>query len=298
MPYATVRPAAPTDAHTLALLHNSTTEPHFHTTAARQHTRLSKPNHTPTLVLEQHGRLLGAMTLWLNPDHPAHLWIGPMLHPDERTTATATHLLTAARHHARTHGAAHLWLSLREDYLPTAPDPLTHGFHEVHRTFGGGFHLTTPPLNPDRFSVPGISIQPALPHRDDPRLAALYALTRHDKVTADPTIPPASDTLHTPDQLWAQAFIATHGEDLIGLAVPERSGLGAWNALLTVHPHHRHRGLGTALQAHVNAALHHAGTPFLNTAGVTTDAAYLRVLTRLGARIEPDWIAYRAPVDA
>ena len=41
-------------------------------------------------------------------------------------------------------------------------------------------------------------------------------------------------------------------------------------------------------------ALNAQGFGFLNTASVGTDAAYLGVLRRLRANIEPDWIAFQA----
>ena len=41
------------------------------------------------------------------------------------------------------------------------------------------------------------------------------------------------------------------------------------------------------------ARLQELGFTFLNTAGAKTDGAYLSVLRKLGANIEPDWIAYQ-----
>ena len=39
------------------------------------------------------------------------------------------------------------------------------------------------------------------------------------------------------------------------------------------------------------------GFEFLNAAGVKTDTAYLSLLQRLGANIEPDWISYQRDLD-
>ncbi|SEJ70463.1 Acetyltransferase (GNAT) family protein [Deinococcus reticulitermitis] len=92
--------------------------------------------------------------------------------------------------------------------------------------------------------------------------------------------------------MWDAARLAWWGETLVGIALPERSGLGAWNAVLAVHPAHRRRGLASVLLAEVARSLQPGGVAFLNVAGSARDAAYLGVLRRLGASIEPDWIAW------
>ena len=195
---------------------------------------------------------------------------------------------------------------MREDYLPTWPDLPALGWREVHRTFGGGFHLNDWQANTAALEAAltarRLRLTPAAPFRQDPRLTDLYALTRHDKVTAPPTIDPAAESLPTEnltdenlsdgDALWNAAWLAWHGETLVGLALPERSRLGAWNAVLVVHPEHRRQGLATALLARVVRSLQAGGLPFLNVAGSKRDAAYLGVLRRLGANIEPDWLAW------
>jgi len=149
-----------------------------------------------------------------------------------------------------------------------------------------------------------VQLRPAAPLRHDPRLAALYAAHHADKVTAEPTIPAASPTHDDPDTLWDAGWVAVRGEDtaapdvvgldVVGLALPERSRLDAWNAVLLVQPGERRQGIGTALQARVCASLHAQGLTFLNTAGVGSDHAYLGLLRRLGADIEPAWLAFEA----
>ncbi len=121
-------------------------------------------------------------------------------------------------------------------------------------------------------------------------------MVRGEKVTAEPTILAANEALHAPDSLWEAAFVAIRpgqvpgsSGEVLGLALPERSRLDAWNAVLLVCPEVRRWSIGTALQARVCATLHAQGFGFLNTAGVGTDAAYLGVLRRLSANIEPDW---------
>ncbi len=282
------RPPEPADLPTLALLHNATQEPHFHTTAAR----LAHADLSGHLVLEDAGEVIGFGTRRRLDFDPDRAWIGLHLHPDHRQADGARRLLNALVAPLPA-TIRQLWTSVREDYLGTAPDLTVLGFREVHRTFGGGFFLDPEGAAVEgRPAPPGVTIQPAQPWRDDPRLSALYATLAADKVTAPPTIPPASPALHDPDQLWTAGFVAVQAGQPIGLAVPERARLGAWNAVLGVRRDWRRRGIGTALQARVCGALRDLHFGFLNTAGVKADRAYLGVLRRLGATIEPDWIAY------
>lgn len=303
-----VRPAQPADAFLAALLLGATGEPHFHTTAQKLAERFAAPAHG-YVVGETAGQVTGLGSLWLPEFHPDHAWVGLHLHPDHHAGAAA--LLDFLALQARAAGRSHLWASVREDYLPTWPDLPALGFREVHRTFGGGFHLSDGHLrdwqaNTARLEAAltrqGHWLTPAAPFQQDTRLTDLYALTRHDKVTAPPTIDPAAESLPTEnlptenltdeEALWNAAWLAWHGETLVGLALPERSRLGAWNAVLVVHPEHRRQGLATALLARVVRSLQAGGLPFLNVAGSKRDAAYLGVLRRLGANIEPDWIAW------
>ena len=293
----TVRQATADDAHVLAPLLNSTQEPHFYTTAAQLTASMQRePGHH--LVAEQQGRLVGSLSLGFPDFHPQHVWLGFSLHPDHRTLELAQRLLEQAGVVARAKDRHLAWTSVRADYLSAHPDLNALGFRGVHRTFGGGFFLNAPPVDTGaletRLHQQGVSIQPALPLRDDPRLKELYGAVRGEKVTAELTIPAANEILDDPDGLWEAAFVAIRSGEVLGLALPERSRLDAWNAMLLVRPEVRRRGIGTALQACVCAALHAQGFGFLNTAGVGTDAAYLGVLRRLGANIEPDWIAFEA----
>ena len=295
LPRLTVRPAVPADAFQAALLRNSTQEPHFHTTASKLAAAFAREGHG-YVVAEQEERAVGLGSLWLPDFHPSHGWVGLSLHPDHREDGTAGALLEQLAARTRSAGRTHLWTSVREDYLPVQPDLLALGFREVYRTFGGGFHLKgwgadTARLEA-RLGEQGYRLEPAAPWQDDARLTALYALTREDKVSAPPTIPPAAEALTDGDALWNAAFVAWRGEEAVGLALPERSGLGAWNAVLTVHPQHRRQGLGTALLARAARQLQEEGTGFLNVAGSARDRAYLGTLRRLGANIEPDWTAW------
>ena len=290
-----IRSPEPVDAYAATLLLNSTQEPHFHTTAAQLRTSWDR-HPTRTLVVGEPGQPRGLLTLWPPDFHPTHLWIGLHLHPDHRADDTAPTLMHAAREAARAQGLTHLWLSVREDYLSTAPDLPTLGLHEVHRTFGGGLHLRdwtdpTPDLRQE-LEARGYHFTPAQPHADDPRLHDLYTRTRDHKVTAAPTIPAASPILADEDTLWDAAHLAWQGEELIGISLPETSRLNAWNAVLTVAPDHRRRGVGRALLALTARALQNQGITFLNTAGSAADRAYLRALRQVGANIEPDWIAW------
>ena len=291
----TIRQATADDAHVLTLLLNSTQEPHFQTTAAQLAASIQREP-GQHLVAEQQGRLVGSLSLGFPDFHPQHVWLGFSFHPDHRTPELAQALLNQAA--ARARGRQLAWISVRADYLSTQPDLNALGFREVHRTFGGGFFLNAPPVGAEaletRLQQQGISIQPALAFRDDPRLKELYGAVCSEKMTAEPTIPAASEILDDQGSLWEAAFVAVRSGEVLGLALPERSRLDAWNAVLLVRPEVRRQGLGTALQARVCAALHAQGFGFLNTAGVGTDAAYLGVLRRLGANIEPDWIGFEA----
>jgi GNAT superfamily N-acetyltransferase len=295
VPSVTVPPAQAGDAFCAVLLKNATQEPHFHATAAGLAAALRSESHG-SVVSEVKGRITGLGTLWLPDVHLTHAWAGLHLHPDHRGDGSPAALLTHLAEQAHAAGRSHLWASVREDYQSTWPDLPTLGFREVHRTFGGGFHLTDWAANTAgleaRLNAQDYTLEPAAPVQNDPRLTALYALTRHDKVSAAPTIPAAADTLTDEDALWDAAHLVWHGEELVGLALPERSRLNAWNAALIVHPGHRRRGLATALLARVARSLQTQGLTFLNVAGSARDAAYLGVLRRLGANIEPDWIAY------
>ena len=297
MPAYTLRPARADDTFLLALLHNGCQEPHFHTTAAKLW--VSMQEHPERLLVAEHGgHLVGSVSAWLPDFHPGHVWLGFNLHPDHRGGEVAGLLFAQAAERAREAGRTLAWTSVRADYLSTSPDLGALGFREVHRTFGGGFYLdgALPDLSAleARLLERGVSVVPAAPLQNDPRLTGLYAAVKGDKVTAEPTISTANAALHDPDSLWDAAFVAIRDEEVLGLALPERAGLGAWNAVLLVRPDVRRQGIGTALQARVCNALAAQGTTFLNTAGVKADAAYLGVLRRLGANIEPDWVAYEA----
>lgn len=291
----TVRPARPEDAFVAVLLQNSAQEPHFHGTAARLAATLEGGAHG-AVVSETAGRLTGLGTLWLPEFHPTHAWVGLHLHPDHRADGTAAALLTRLAAQARAAGRGRLWASVREDYLRTWPDLPALGFREVHRTFGGGFHLRGWAANTARLEAElerqGYAFTPAGDFREDARLGILYALTRGEKVCAEPTIPPAGEVMTDGDALWDAAWLVWREEELAGLALPERSRLDAWNAVLAVQPGHRRRGLGTALLGRVARRLQAGGLGFLNVAGSAQDVAYLGVLRRLGAQLEPDWIAW------
>ncbi|WP_135230255.1 GNAT family N-acetyltransferase [Deinococcus fonticola] len=290
-----IRTAEARDAYLAALLHNATQEPHFRRTAEQLAQTFSKAGHG-YVISETAGWIIGLASLWLPDFHPTHAWVSLSLHPDHLADDTARQLLISQQEAARAAGRPHLWLSVREDYLPHLPDLSALGFREVHRTFGGGFHLNTWQASTRQLDTSlqerGYTLTPAQKFQDDPRLQALYDLTRNDKISAAPTIPEASDTLADGDALWNAAWLAWHGETLVGLALPEKGRLDAWNAVLIVHPQHRRRGLATALLAQVARTLQSQGITFLNTAGSQRDAAYLGVLRRLGANIEPDWIAW------
>ncbi len=295
MTQMTTRSARPDDAFLLAPLLNGTQEPHFHTTAAKLRAAVAQ-DAAQYLLVECAGQVVGSLSLWFPDFHPQHVWLGFALHPDHREGGVAAELFRQARVLAR--GRPLAWTSVRADYLSTGPNLAALGFREVHRTFGGGFYLDTPPATPPRLKDDlarrGFRILPATGLKHDPRLEALYQAVKGDKVTVEPTISAANDQLDDPDSLWDAAFVALHGEELVGLVLPERAGLGAWNAVLLVRPDCRRQGLGTALQARACVALGTQGITFLNTAGVKADAAYLGVLRRLGANIEPDWIAWQA----
>ncbi|PNY81295.1 GNAT family N-acetyltransferase [Deinococcus koreensis] len=290
-----LRPAEPRDAHVAALLQNATSEPHFSITAQKLTHIFAQERHGYA-VSEAAGVLTGLSSCWLPEFHPTHAWIGLHLHPDALGDGTAAAHLTWHAGEAEQAGRTHLWLSVREDYQPTWPDVEALGFREVHRTFGGGFHLQHRGVDgaalETRLAAQGYRLEAAAANQHDARLQGLYELTCGDKVSAPPTIPLASAELSDEDALWEAAVLAWQGEDLVGLALPERSRLEAWNAVLIVHPGHRRRGLGTALQVRVARAVQKGGRAFLNTAGSARDAAYLGVLRRSGANIEPDWIAY------
>lgn len=294
-----LRPARPSDAYILALLLNATGEPHFHVTAGELEARLKAGAPARWVVAEEGGQVVGLGTLSLPDFHPTHAWVGLSLHPDHLTGGATPALLGALEELAHRAGRPRLWASVRQDYQPAHPDFGALGFREVHRTFGGGLFLDGP-LPARASALPaGSHLSAAAPLKGDPRLDELYALTRGDKICAPPTIPPAGDTLADDDSLWEAGYLAWQGEQLVGLGLPERSGLGAWQGVLIVHPEHRRRGLGTALLTSAARSLREMGLPFLNTAGVATDQAYLGTLRRAGAAIEPLWIAWeRGPAEA
>ena len=303
-----IRPPTDDDYFTLALIQNGLTEPHFHVTGGalmRQDEKASQKNVKDfgRLVLEQEGRVVG-METWWKPDFdlPDRFWISLDLHPDHRDSETAQVLLSALIARVLPLGARKLWFSAREDYLPGFPFLPDLGFREVHRTFGGGFFLDG--LNPrlltaleSRLSGQGLTLRAYADLVSDPlrdaKLHALYEAFAPDKFTAPPTIPAAGGSFLDADSILEAAFVAERGGEYVGLAVPERAGPGAWNAVLGVRRDVRGQGLGTALQARVVAKLRELGFSFLNTAGVKTDEAYLSVLRGLGANIEPDWVAYQ-----
>ncbi|CAM3841872.1 GNAT family N-acetyltransferase [Deinococcus frigens] len=297
-----LRPPRSQDAFVAALLLNSTQEPHFHATAAGLRTAFGqRPN--DYVVSEMEGQVTGLASLWLPDVHPTHGWLGLHIHPDCRADGTAQALLNHLAGQVRKAGRGHLWTSVREDYLSAWPDLEALGFREIHRTFGGGFHLRGWAASARtldlQLEADGYTVTAAAPFQQDARLHALYALTRADKVLALPTIPAASDALTggdgtDEDTLWNAAHIAWQAGEPVGLSLPERSRLHAWNAVLIVHPAHRGRGLATALLARTARQLQANGVDFLNVAGSSQDSAYLGVLRRLGANIEPDWIAHEA----
>ena len=293
-----VRAARPEDAFILALLVNGAIEPHFHTTADKIVQAIGlRPE--GRLVAEKAGLVIGTVSLSFPEFAPNHVWLGLSLHPDHRDHETTSALLRHASTVAVARHRTLVWTSVRADYLSTVPDLSTLGFREVHRTFGGGFYLDPQSDWGTSHALPeGITLTSASERRHDPRLHQLYDAVRNEKVTAERTIPAAGDILDDPDSLWDASYVASRGEEVLGLALPERAGLGAWNAVLIVRPDVRRQGIGTALQARVCAALAEQSFTFLNTAGAKTDTAYLSVLRRLGANIEPDWIAFESALAA
>jgi len=289
-----VRTAQTEDAFILALLVNGANEPHFHITTNKIIQAIEQ-RPEGRLVIERSGQVVGTLSLSFPEFLPHHVWLGLSLHPDYRDHGTASALLEHASRVAAARHRALAWTSVRADYLSTVPVLSTLGFREVHRTFGGGFYFNVQNDWSASYAVPeGITVTSASERRHDPQVHQLYDAVRNEKMTAEPTISVAGDTLDDPDSLWEAAFVAIRGEEVLGLALPERSGLGAWNAVLMVRPDVRRQGLGTALQARVCAALAAQNFTFLNTAGVKADRAYLGVLRRLGANIEPDWIAFES----
>lgn len=195
---AQVRVARPADAFQLAPLLSASQEPHFHTTAERLVRRL-EADPSGYAVGETARGLSGVGTLWLPDVHATHAWVGLHLHPDHRADGTAAALLNHLALQARAAGRARLWASVREDYLPTWSDLPALGFREVHRTFGGGFHLADWKLEDrsrqEALTAQGYCLTPAAPFQEDVRLPELYTLTRSEKVTAEPTIGPAGEAL-------------------------------------------------------------------------------------------------------
>lgn len=299
-----VRPPTDNDYHLLALLNNGTQEPHFHATAATMK-RDGEAASTNRIVAEQ-GNLITGMATWFQPDFDRddRIWTYLHLHPDHREDETAHVLLEAVSGAARKQGATLLWTTVREDYLGASADPVARGFREVHRTFGGGFFLNSPPQQPGdategRLREQGVTLHDLgtlVPKPGgDERIHDLYAAVCADKFTAEPTIPAADEHLPV-EALWESGCVAIHGDEYVGLALPEPASLGSWNAVLLVRREFRRNGIGTALQKRVVAHLRRQGFGFLNVAGVKGDIAYLTALRRAGASIEPDWISYQLEI--
>jgi GNAT superfamily N-acetyltransferase len=256
-------------------------------------------------MCERDGRVAGMMS-WSQPDfdRSGRVWVSLCVHPDHCEDGTADELIAETLRRVEPTGADALWFVVREDFRLAFPDPASLGFREVHRTFGGGFFLGTLNLNSAKLesgeapvNAEGVTLQPweelaALPGHDQ-AFQALYSAIVTDKHTAAPTITAgATEYLGDEDTLWEASFIATRKGEYIGVAIPERSGLGSWNAVLGVRRDWRKRGIGSALQSRVLHKLAADGFDFLNAAGVKTDVAYLSLLQRLGANIEPDWVSY------
>ncbi len=294
-----LRSAQPSDAFVCVLLLNSTQEPHFSTTTRKFVSALTDDDSRYS-VTEQNGCVTGLSSFWSPEFHPSHAWIGLHLHPDHRNDDTVSDLLHHQAERARAAGHSHLWVSFREDYASAWPDLATLGFQEVHRTFGGGFHLNSWQADTTqletRLHQEGYEIHLAASLQHDTRIQNLYQLVRDEKVSAPPTIPPANEVMVDEDTLWDSAFTVLWHDEIVGIALPEKARLGAWNAVLVVHPEHRRNGLATALLANVARSLQTHGLSFLNVAGVVRDTAYLGMLQRLGAKIEPDWVAWELKI--
>lgn len=290
------------DLPVMALLINATREPHFHVTASELQARMEHSSSgfaNGRLVIEDGDMVIGVAFWSAQPfDRPDRHWITLAIHPDHVADDTALQLLAEVAKKSEEQGGTSLWLVAREDYLDSCPSMTNLGFTEVHRTFGGGFFLSD--CSPIDAPVPGDArLTPLSEVLGDPRsvtsVAALYEDVRHEKKVAPPTVTPAHPDLVLEDEdlLEAASFVAFDGADAaIGLSLVERSSVGAWSSVLAVRADRRREGIGRALVCRSLHALHTAGVPFLNTAGVRTDQAFLGLLGSAGARIEPDWVSY------
>ena len=111
-----IRQATADDTHVLALLLNSTQEPHFYTTAAQLAASIQREPERH-LVAECNGHLVGGISLGFPEFYPQHVWLGFGLHPDHRTPELAQTLLAQAAPAARAKGRQLAWTSVRADYL-------------------------------------------------------------------------------------------------------------------------------------------------------------------------------------
>lgn len=283
------------DYGTLALLQNATHEPHFHVDSAtlKQRDAQAHAGVRGRLVAADQTSPVGMATFSVQDfDRVDRLWIDLAIHPDHRTTDTATQLIDSVIERTRPEGITSLWMPVREDYVDSWPNVDDLGFTEVHRTFGGGFFLA----DWQDSSRHTASVQVRALDPDDARMVEqareLYADVRGEKVVANPTIGDATENLDLDDIVAPASFLAFDNGTCVGLIVAAPSSLGAWLRVLAVRRDVRGQGIGRMLLASTLSQLQERDCPFLNTAGVRSDVAYLAVLRSLGATIEPDWIAF------
>lgn len=297
----TIRDAISADHALLALLHNATHEPHFHvasadlaSAAARSATHLRG-----RLVVTLDQDITGTASYAVHDfDQDDRVWLDLSIHPDHLHDDTAPRLLDAVIERARAAGATSLWMPIREDYLDAWPAPAELSFHEVHRTFGGGFFLSDDRDFARHCATGTTHLRAAHTLDDGDRASAqkFYATIRSDKVTAPPTITAAPDDLDLASAIAPASFVAIENDECVGLCIVQPSSLGAWLSTVAVHPDHRRRGLGRSLLAASLTALRDREIAFLNTAGVRRDDAYLGLVRSLGATIEPDWISFQRDI--
>jgi GNAT superfamily N-acetyltransferase len=276
-----VTPPSSDDYPTLALLHNATHEPHFHVTAGVLSTRDDERGSTGgRLVARRDGAVGMASFSTQQIDLADRLWVDLGIHPDHLGDGTTEALIDGIAAHAASGSVKSCWMAIREDYLESWPDPIELGFAEVHRTFGGGFFLA----DDRRYGADlpaGVTLVRA-GDVDERHLQALFTDVRGDKVTAPPTITAASTTLDLDDAVEDASVVAVLDGALVGLSVAECSSLGAWHSAFGVRAEHRRRGIGRALLAATLSGLQAGQVSFLNTAGASSDAAYLGVLAVAG----------------
>jgi ribosomal protein S18 acetylase RimI-like enzyme len=292
-----IRNAISSDYSTIANLHNTNNEPHFHSTAEKLETQDAKNTHASRLVAVHDDQIVGTAECWYWPEPNAYR-VGIHTRDAQASKALQAELESRAINTNR------FLATVRADFLEHT-HYLETGFNEVFRSFGAELELAQ--FDPEQFSnlesaleSRGIRI---LPRHEwhaqdaDSQLETVQLEANADVPGYEPVVSMKTDfrdrTMHEP--FW----IALEGNQCVGF-----SSLDGKPDQTTIHfdasgvlRSHRRQGIGLALAARAMGWAREQGFAEVNDGGAKSNTAHVRILETLGFELEPDWVTFEKTLE-